>query len=141
MLGQEQDSAGGGFDATQSFQGMLSNVNIWDQELDATKIKDMSLSCQHDEEADRKVYKWLDFLREGGATVLKPSPCTLFGTGKWQFSKACFVNRESRHSGFLWNKNQLSKPYTTVRQRSLADCFWPNFIWPDFIYLLLLNLL
>lgn len=83
MLGQEQDSVGGDFDATQSFQGMLSNVNLWDQELDATKIRDMSLSCHLDEAADRKVYKWLDFIRKGGATVIKPSPCTLLGAGKF----------------------------------------------------------
>lgn len=28
MLGQEQDSLGGGFEAVQSFKGMLMNVNV-----------------------------------------------------------------------------------------------------------------
>ncbi len=75
MLGQEQDSVGGGFQSVQSFQGMLSNVNVWDLALDATKIEHLSKSCLSDEATDRKVYKWLDFLREGGVTIVKPSPC------------------------------------------------------------------
>ena len=33
VLGQEQDSAGGGFDQSQSFQGSLTNVNVWSHVL------------------------------------------------------------------------------------------------------------
>ena len=33
VLGQEQDTVGGGFDSTQSFKGMLTNVNVWSYEL------------------------------------------------------------------------------------------------------------
>ena len=84
MLGQEQDSVGGDFDSSQSFQGMLSNVNLWNQVLTDSQIEHMSKSCLSDEASDRKVYKWLDFVREGEATLVKPSPCQMFGAGKWR---------------------------------------------------------
>ncbi len=80
VLGQEQDSVGGGFEAVQSFQGMISNVNIWDTFLSASKIKEMSKSCLLDEENDGNVYKWRDFLRRGGVKLVKPTPCKPFKT-------------------------------------------------------------
>ncbi|KAM9353470.1 C-reactive protein-like [Symphorus nematophorus] len=39
MLGQEQDTYGGGFDAAQSFIGMITKVHMWDQVLTAAEIK------------------------------------------------------------------------------------------------------
>ncbi|KAL9979376.1 hypothetical protein ACROYT_G017030 [Oculina patagonica] len=74
-LGQEQDSLGGGFDITQSFVGMLTNVNVWDYVLTAAQIQQMSTeSCLSGE---GNVYKWSDFIygREGKPRVIIPSPC------------------------------------------------------------------
>lgn len=82
VLGQDQDSVGGGFDATQSFQGMLSNVNLWDHVLSPTQIKEMSTSCLLDEWNAGNVYKWRDFLRRKGAAFIAPSPCEALGTGR-----------------------------------------------------------
>lgn len=39
ILGQEQDSYGGGFDANQSFIGMITEVHMWDYVLTAADIK------------------------------------------------------------------------------------------------------
>lgn len=39
ILGQEQDTYGGGFDATQSFIGMISKVYMWDYVLSASEIQ------------------------------------------------------------------------------------------------------
>ena len=75
VLGQEQDSVGGGFDTSQSFQGLLSNVNVWNHVLSAAQITEMSTSCQLDEWNEANVYKWPDFLRQGGTKLVKPSPC------------------------------------------------------------------
>jgi len=74
VLGQEQDSPGGGFDANQSFIGMLTNVNVWDHVLPIAQIEQMSKSCLSGE---GNVYKWSDFIhgREGNARVVIPSPC------------------------------------------------------------------
>ena len=79
VLGQDSN---GDFEAHQSFQGMLSNVNVWDYLVYNSAIKEMSESCVS-AWTDHTVYKWLDFLREGGATLVKPSPCELLGMGKW----------------------------------------------------------
>ncbi|XP_059195246.1 serum amyloid P-component-like [Centropristis striata] len=39
ILGQEQDSYGGGFDANQSFLGMITKVHMWDSVIPASQIK------------------------------------------------------------------------------------------------------
>nr|XP_020462884.1 serum amyloid P-component-like [Monopterus albus] len=39
VLGQEQDSHGGGFDIKQSFVGMMSDVHMWDYILSACEIQ------------------------------------------------------------------------------------------------------
>ena len=46
MLGQEQDSVGGGLSSAQSFQGFLSNLNMWDYVLCQEIIKRMSKACK-----------------------------------------------------------------------------------------------
>ena len=76
VLGQEQDSVGGGFVSSSSFQGSLTNVNVWSYVLPESKITSMSTSCR--EEAG-DVYKWSDFIYgvKGKAAVFIPSPCSL----------------------------------------------------------------
>ena len=86
VLGQDQDSVGGGFDADQSFQGMLSSVNVWDHMLLATQVKEMSTSCLLDEGNEGNVYKWIDFLREGGTRLVQPSPCKMVEVGMLKFN-------------------------------------------------------
>ncbi|XP_049901631.1 serum amyloid P-component-like [Epinephelus moara] len=39
ILGQEQDSYGKGFDASQSFIGMMTDVHMWDSVLSTSEIK------------------------------------------------------------------------------------------------------
>ncbi|XP_062376361.1 mucosal pentraxin-like [Sardina pilchardus] len=39
VLGQEQDSVDGGFDAKQSFVGMITDVHMWDYVLSACEIR------------------------------------------------------------------------------------------------------
>ncbi|XP_029958831.1 female protein-like [Salarias fasciatus] len=39
ILGQEQDSHGGGFDSDQAFVGMMSDVHMWDYVLSSCEIK------------------------------------------------------------------------------------------------------
>ena len=77
-MGQEQHSVGGGFVASQSFQGFLSNVNVWDYVLPTIQVKEMSQSCLLDEWNKGNVYEWFDFLHQGGAKLVKPSPCEPF---------------------------------------------------------------
>ena len=80
VLGQDQDVVGGGFDAEQSFKGMLSNVNVWDHKLTDTRIEEMSTSCLLDEWNAGNVYSWRSFLQKAQARLVK-SPCRPLGTG------------------------------------------------------------
>lgn len=82
VLGQDQDSVGGGFNADESFQGTLLNVNVWNQVLTPEQIQKMSQSCMLEEATDRKVFKWLDFLREGETRLIQSSSCKPMGSGK-----------------------------------------------------------
>ena len=45
ILGQEQDSLGGSFEAHQSFIGELTGVNIWNHVINEQEINYMSESC------------------------------------------------------------------------------------------------
>ena len=58
MLGQEQDSVGGGFQKHQSFIGEMTGVNIWNRVLDDQEIAALSNSCLAGE---GDVFKWSDF--------------------------------------------------------------------------------
>ncbi|XP_030744079.2 neuronal pentraxin-1 [Echinops telfairi] len=42
VLGQEQDTLGGGFDATQAFVGELAHFNIWDRKLTPAEVYNLA---------------------------------------------------------------------------------------------------
>ena len=44
-MGQEQDSLAGAFESSQSFQGLLANLNVWDYVLCPKVIARMSNAC------------------------------------------------------------------------------------------------
>ena len=58
VLGQEQDSHGGSFDANQSFMGEMTGVNIWDHVMKDQEIMRMSKSCLT---GVGNVFQWRDF--------------------------------------------------------------------------------
>ena len=74
-FGQEQDSVGGDFNISQSFQGKLSGIHVWDHVLTSIKIKEMSTTCLLNEEEDGNVYNWIDILREGEIRLVEPFTC------------------------------------------------------------------
>ena len=86
MFGQEQDSVGGGFQVSQSFQGKLSGINVWDHVLTSAKIKEMSTTCVLNEEDNGNVYKWVEILREGEVRLVEPSTCEPIGKGTCNFN-------------------------------------------------------
>lgn len=58
ILGQEQDSLGGNFEASQSFIGKLTGVNIWGRVIREDEIMRMSKKCQIGE---GDLFQWRDF--------------------------------------------------------------------------------
>ena len=81
VLGQEQESVGGGFDSSQSFQGSLTNVNVWSYVLSASAIKSISMST-YCLSGVGNVYEWSDFIYgvKGKTAVVIPSPCRPLST-------------------------------------------------------------
>nr|ANM86013.1 serum amyloid P component [Cynoglossus semilaevis] len=67
ILGQEQDSYGGGFDAAQSFVGMISDVHMWDQVLTPTEIKSY---MNHRHVTPGNVFNWRSLQYEITGLVL-----------------------------------------------------------------------
>ncbi|KAK4314734.1 hypothetical protein Pmani_013987 [Petrolisthes manimaculis] len=47
IIGQEQDTFGGGFVSTEIFRGQMAQFNIWDKEMQEEQIRDIA-SCQLD---------------------------------------------------------------------------------------------
>ncbi|KAL4648048.1 neuronal pentraxin-1 [Arapaima gigas] len=75
VLGQEQDTLGGGFDATQAFVGELANFNIWDKKLSAGEI--YSLATCSNKAPVGNVFAWSESSIElfGGASKWTFEPC------------------------------------------------------------------
>ena len=74
VLGQEQDSYKGGFNADQSLQGNLTSVNMWDRVLTAQEISELAKSCTAGE---GNIVKWSDLKDkgEGEVKLIRSSAC------------------------------------------------------------------
>ncbi|XP_062376362.1 C-reactive protein-like [Sardina pilchardus] len=68
VLGQEQDSVNGGFDASQSFVGMITDVHMWDYVLSACEIQQFA---NHKKVNPGNVINWraLDFTTVGDVVI------------------------------------------------------------------------
>lgn len=75
VLGQEQDTLGGGFDATQAYVGELANLNIWNRKLTVAEIHNLA-TCNSKAPAGN-VFSWSESTIEvfGGATKWTFEPC------------------------------------------------------------------
>ena len=71
VLGQEQDSIGGGFDRNQTLHGRLASVNIWDKVLSESEIAAQYTNCSV---PHGSVLNWSVFknLTHGNVTVEEP---------------------------------------------------------------------
>ncbi|KAJ3598640.1 hypothetical protein NHX12_002145 [Muraenolepis orangiensis] len=68
ILGQEQDTYGGGFDLQQSFVGMISDVHMWDYVLSACEIQRYSKDLNY---SPGNVLNWRAMEFEITGNVLK----------------------------------------------------------------------
>ena len=68
VLGQEQDSIGGGFDRSQTLHGRLASVNMWDKVLSESDIAAQYTSCSV---PSGSVFNWSVFknLAHGNVTI------------------------------------------------------------------------
>ena len=71
VLGQDQDSVGGGFDRNQTLHGRLASVNMWDKVLSESDIAAQYTNCSV---PHGSVINWSAFknLTHGNVTVEEP---------------------------------------------------------------------
>ena len=76
VLGQDQDTVGGGFQDFQTADGEFTGVNIWDKVLSPFEIVKMSRKCDSGG-ATGNVKSWADFLSgiQGNVKMAKPTCC------------------------------------------------------------------
>ncbi|XP_033101174.1 sushi, von Willebrand factor type A, EGF and pentraxin domain-containing protein 1-like isoform X2 [Anneissia japonica] len=70
VIGQEQDTLGGGFSSREAFIGNISQLNVWDYALDQNEIAALTRSCK---EARGNVIAWPD-VKKGMYGRVKPIP-------------------------------------------------------------------
>ncbi|XP_062853438.1 neuronal pentraxin-1-like [Trichomycterus rosablanca] len=75
VLGQEQDTLGGGFDATQAFVGELANFNIWDRKLSSGEIYNLATCNSRAQSGNVLSWSELNMDVYGGATKWTFEPC------------------------------------------------------------------
>uniref|UniRef100_A0A8C5QKG6 Pentraxin family member n=1 Tax=Leptobrachium leishanense TaxID=445787 RepID=A0A8C5QKG6_9ANUR len=76
ILGQEQDSYGGHFDAGQSFVGEMCDVHMWDYELTPEDIKNVQANDKH---GNVLSWKSLSYEIKGDVLVLPKLQCKSLG--------------------------------------------------------------
>ena len=79
IIGQEQDSVGGGFDANQAFLGQLYNINVWGYALNSTEVAYLYETgfCGYGSTEADPIISYADLLAQdmhGEATVVD-GPC------------------------------------------------------------------
>ena len=75
VIAQDQDSLGGGFQAQDSFKGILTEVNIWNRVLVSDEIKSFAKDCGLLVQGNYKAYS--DFDISSATELIKPSCCPL----------------------------------------------------------------
>lgn len=75
ILGQEQDTVGGGFDSTQALVGELSQVGMWDRVLSANQVASLA-RCGRINPAGVAVWTESQIEVHGGATKDPGEPCS-----------------------------------------------------------------
>ncbi|XP_069806708.1 jeltraxin-like [Dendropsophus ebraccatus] len=79
ILGQEQDSLGGGFNALESFVGEMCDVNIWDYVLPPEKITQY---FYFNHNVNKNNNGWINgtYTSKGNAIILKNEFCSFYST-------------------------------------------------------------
>jgi hypothetical protein len=73
VIGQDQDSVGGGFDAYQALVGEVSEVHVWNRVLSPAEIKVLASSCAQDLVGNYVAYT--DFKIKGNVPTFQPPCC------------------------------------------------------------------
>lgn len=75
VLGQDQDSVGGGFQIGDAMQGEMTEVNIWKDVLSEKEIIEFSSSCQSNLKGNVKSWENFKYGVKGEVIVQKNPSC------------------------------------------------------------------
>ena len=75
ILGQDQDTYGGGFHQYQSFKGEMYGVSMWNKVLSSSEILQLSKNCSN---GVGNYLRWNDFGTglHGNVNVVTPTTCS-----------------------------------------------------------------
>ena len=75
VLGQDQDSIGGGFDVDDSFRGELTMLHVWGRVLTKQEIAKFSTNCENCMIGDVK--RWTEFTTglRGNVKIIEKQDC------------------------------------------------------------------
>ena len=75
VVGHDQDSLGGGFNANEMLLGKIADVNIWDKELSYSEIQEFSKSCQCKLRGNVKSWNNFTDALKGKVRIVKRPTC------------------------------------------------------------------
>jgi hypothetical protein len=75
VIGQDQDSLGGGFETRDSSKGILTEVNVWDRALCSSEITRVAKDCGSLVQGKYKAYG--DFVISNATGLIKLSCCPM----------------------------------------------------------------
>ncbi|OCT69021.1 C-reactive protein-like [Xenopus laevis] len=90
ILGQEQDSYGGGFDISQSFMGEISNVHMWDYVLTQEEIQ-KALAGKKDMNGNIINWRSLQYEIKGDVSVHPKLQCRSLDNN-YNLQSSCYEN-------------------------------------------------
>ncbi|CAB4041511.1 Hypothetical predicted protein, partial [Paramuricea clavata] len=116
VLGQDQDSVGGGFQDKDSFQGELAEMNVWGRVLTKQEIARFSTDCRR--RMNGSVKSWPQFRTglRGKARVINEPNCT--------------KRLEYPHFNFL---GLLRKPCDVNLRYLSSTQIWSSTIWSSLL--------
>ncbi|MEE6521277.1 hypothetical protein FKM82_019401 [Ascaphus truei] len=92
ILGQEQDSYGGGFDSKQSFMGEISDVHMWDYVLTSKNIQQALLNSK---DLNGNVISWRSLQYEiKGDVIVQPKLQCRVGENAYNSFYPCYEEEE-----------------------------------------------
>ncbi|XP_002732784.2 uncharacterized protein LOC100378260 [Saccoglossus kowalevskii] len=107
ILGQEQDSLGGGFDVTQAFVGELSLFNLWDRVLTSDEIGANFADCI----GAGNVYSWDSNAISAVSMTIAP------------FQSVC--SKDVTHNKYVLNvSSNVTVLQTLPDMYAITTCFW-----------------
>ncbi len=135
IIGQEQDSVGGGFDATQMFQGWIDEVRIFNRVLSAGEVSNLTSlthdcegSCYTDAIAEYRMDEtaWTGVADDVKDTSGNDYHGTSFGAAAINDADSHLCNSGEFPGAAATDYIETNLPLSTTAGDKTTVCFWMN---------------